>query len=96
MCLTTTEVSGERNIMKKLTQKIIEGLQEPTWKVDYKPSAQVNCSTQINPFSQAWWKIIEANRIEKAHNFGPNADVLSAISARAMVLDALKWFKLRA
>ena len=64
-------------------------------KDGYRPSAPVSCSTPVT-FSEAWWKIIEANRIEKAHKFGPNADVLSAISARAMVIDALKWFKLKA
>ena len=40
-------------------------------------------------FSEEWWKKIEANRIEKAHEFAPNADVLSVMSARAMVVDAL-------
>ncbi len=60
-----------------------------------KPSAPVTCSTPV-AFSEMWWKIIEANRIEKAHKFGPNADVLSVMSARAMVIEALKWFKLKA
>jgi len=44
---------------------------------------------EMKVFSEEWWKIIEANRIEKAHKFAPNADVLSAMSARAMVFDAL-------
>ena len=44
-------------------------------------------------FSEEWWKIIEANRIEKAHKFGPNADVSSSMSARAMVVDAIRWIE---
>jgi hypothetical protein len=57
---------------------------------------KTNNESKIKPYSEEWWKIIEANRIEKAYKFAPGDEVLSVISARMMVVDALKWFKRKA
>lgn len=82
--------------MRRPTPRITcRGMKINMKKKSYSRSSATDCST-LKPFSYEWWKMIEANRIEKAYKFGPGADVLSTVSARAMVIDALKWFKLKA
>lgn len=45
----------------------------------------------MNKFTDEWWDHIESSHVEKAAKFGPEADVVSAMSARAMVISALSW-----
>lgn len=41
-------------------------------------------------FSEDWWKSIEKNNLEPAKMFGPDVMVVSKITARAMILKAIK------
>ena len=48
----------------------------------------------MEPFTEEWWEKIEGGKVEKAENFGPDADVVSIFAARIMVIAALQDLEL--
>ncbi len=45
------------------------------------------------PYTDEWWKLVEADLAEPAESFGGHVPVLSVISARKMVIDAIRFYR---